>query len=62
MNRGGIRVADYLAMGVPYVWVLDPQTRQTYVATSTTALQEVKTDTLRTEDPPMEVPLAEIFS
>ncbi len=62
MNRVEIRVADYLAMGVPYVWVLNPQTRQAYVATAASALREVENGILRTEDPAMEVPLAEVFS
>jgi Uma2 family endonuclease len=62
MRRVKIRIADYLAMGVPYVWVLDPQTRQAYVATPTKALREVKTGTLRTENPVLEVPLAEVFA
>jgi Uma2 family endonuclease len=62
MNRVEIRVADYLDMGVPYVWVLNPQTRQAYVATAASPLGEVKTGILRTEDPAMEVPLAEVFA
>jgi len=49
-------------MGVAYVWVLDPQTRQAYVATAAEGLREVKTGILRTENPPLEVPLDEIFS
>src|ERR1700722_7322097 len=30
MSRVENRVDDYLAMGVAYVWVLDPQTRKAY--------------------------------
>jgi Uma2 family endonuclease len=62
MNRVETRIADYLGMGVSYVWVLDPQTRQAYVATAVEGLREVKNGTLRTENPVMEVPLAEIFA
>jgi len=62
MNRIEIRVADYIAMGVPYVWVIDPQTRQAYVATAAEDLREVKTGILRTENPTLEVPLAEVFA
>jgi Uma2 family endonuclease len=62
MNRVEIRIADYLAMGIAYVWVLDPQTRQAYVATSAEGLREVKSGILRTENPVLEVPLAEVFA
>ena len=36
------RIDDYLAMGVNYVWVIDPSSRQTYVATQPTGLHEFK--------------------
>jgi Uma2 family endonuclease len=62
MNRVEIRIADYLEMGVSYVWVLDPQTRQAYVATAAEGLREVKNGFLRTENPAFEVPLAEVFA
>src|SRR5580698_10154922 len=61
MSRIKERIADYLAMGVACVWVLDPQTTQAYWATSTEELTEVKNGVLRTENPVLEVPLAEIF-
>jgi Uma2 family endonuclease len=62
MIRVETRIADYLDMGVSYVWVLDPQTRQAYVATAAEGLREVKTGILRTENPALEVPLVEIFA
>lgn len=61
MSRVEVRINDYLAMGVPYVWVFDPETRQAYAATAATGLQEVKTGLLKTENPSIEVPLGEIF-
>ena len=61
MNRVRVRITDYLAMGVPYVWILDPQTQIAYTATDAAGLQEVKSGVLRTENPALEVPLAEIF-
>jgi Uma2 family endonuclease len=61
MKRVKERVTDYLEMGVPYVWVLDPKTKRTYVATAAESLHEVKTSALRTENPVLEVPLNEIF-
>ena len=61
MSRVEVRINDYLAMGVPYVWVLDPQTRQAFSATAAEGLKEVKSGVLRTEDPVLELPLAESF-
>lgn len=55
------RIQDFLAMGVSWVWVLDPDTKQAYTATAADGLCEVKTGVLRTENPVFEVPLAEIF-
>jgi Uma2 family endonuclease len=62
MNRVEIRIADYLEMGVSYVWILDPQTRQAYVSTKAEGLREVKNGVLRTENPTIEVLLAEVFA
>jgi len=56
------RIDDYLTMGVSYVWVLDPSDQHVYVATPATGLQEFKGDVLRTEDPVLELPLAEVFA
>jgi len=62
MSRVEQRIDDYLAMGVPYVWVLDPSTKRAFAATSVTGLREVKDASLCTENPVLELPLAEIFS
>ena len=61
MSRVEVRINDYLAMGVPYVWVLDPETKQAFTATAAEGLKEVKTGMLRTEDPVLELPLADSF-
>ena len=61
MSRIEQRIDDYLAMGVPYVWVLDPETKRAYAATSAEGLREVKTGVLQTSNPVLEVSLAEIF-
>jgi Uma2 family endonuclease len=62
MSRVEQRIADYLEMGVPCVWVLDPETRQAYTATPPEGLREVKTGVLKTEKPALEVPLSELFA
>ena len=61
MSRVEQRIDDYLAMGVRYVWILDPATRKTYVAMAETGLREVREAVLRTENPVLEMPLAEVF-
>jgi hypothetical protein len=61
MSRVKKRIQDFLDMGVPYVWLLDPETKQAYAATAADGLCEVKSGVLRTENPVFEVPLAEIF-
>lgn len=54
------RIDDYFAMGVPNVWVLDPNRREAFVASPSGDLKLVK-DVLRTTGPILEVPLDEIF-
>ncbi len=61
MVRVEKRIDDYLAMGVAYVWVVDPQTRKAFSATAATGLCEVKSGVLKTENPALEVPLSELF-
>ncbi|MGH9674790.1 MAG: Uma2 family endonuclease [Bryobacteraceae bacterium] len=61
MSQMQERIDDYLAMGVPYVWVLDPR-RRTAMAYSGVAMREAGPDgVLRTVRPDIEVPLKEIF-
>ena len=61
MTRVRDRVKDFLDMGVPYVWVLDPQTRTAYCATAAEGLREIRSGILITENPALEVPLSELF-
>ncbi len=61
MSRVEKRIDDYLSMGVPYVWVFDPETRRAFTATAERGLCEVKTGSLNTVNPELEVPLSEIF-
>ncbi len=61
MSRVKKRLQDFLDMGVPYVWILDPQTKSAYTMTAVDGLCEVKGGILRTENPAFEVPLADLF-
>ncbi len=61
MSRVRERIDDYLKMGVPHVWVLDPHSKAAYQITAAEGWREVKDGTLRTQNPSFEVPLAEVF-
>ncbi len=52
------RVEDYLAFGVPYVWILDPATRHAWRCTPG-GMQDVAE--LRTENPETLVPVCDLF-
>src|SRR5579864_1993986 len=54
------KVNDYLAFGVPYVWVINPQTRRAYIHTPKGS-HEAKDGMLRAESAGLEVPLSEIL-
>ncbi|MGA2737644.1 MAG: Uma2 family endonuclease [Bryobacteraceae bacterium] len=60
MSRVRKKADEYLAFGVAYVWLIDPEERRAdvYAASS---FYEVKDGMLRTEDPVIEVPLADLF-
>jgi Uma2 family endonuclease len=60
MSRMQQKIHDYLAFGVRYVWVVDPQTRKAWIHTSE-AGWEVRDGMLRTENPEILVPLDAIF-
>ena len=55
------RIDDYLKFGVPYVWVIDPDSRRAWVYTSEGS-REIKDGLLRTENPSLTINLAEIFA
>jgi Uma2 family endonuclease len=54
------KIEDYLKFGVPYVFVLDPRDQRAWACT-TDGNTEIRDGVLRTGDPSLEVPLAEIF-
>ena len=55
------KIDDYLNFGVPYVWVINPRTRRAWVYTAD-AIVEAKDGILRTENPAIVVPLADLFA
>lgn len=54
------RAGDFLAFGVPYVFIVDPRDRRAW-RSATEGLHEIQDGILRTENPALEIPLAEIF-
>jgi Uma2 family endonuclease len=60
MSRVRKKIDEYLAFGVAYVWLVDPEERRADVYTAS-GFYEAKDGVLRTEDPAIEVPLADLF-
>jgi Uma2 family endonuclease len=61
MDRMQERIDDYLTFGVRYVWVINPRTQRAFVYTAE-GMHEPKDGVLRTENPEIVVPLAEVFA
>lgn len=61
MSRIQQKIDDYLVFGVSCVWVIDPETRKAWIYTSA-GMHEVRDGILRTENPELTVPLAELFA
>ncbi len=55
------RLQDFVNMGVPHIWVLDPQTRAAYSFTAAEGLREIKSGILKTENPAIEIKLDDLF-
>jgi len=62
LSRVRQRVDDYLKMGVPHVWVVDPGAKVAYTITPADGWREAKDGILRTQQPALVVPLTEIFA
>ena len=60
MSRVLAKTADYLELGVRFVWVIDPRRRKATIYTTTEALS-VDDGLLRTQNPDLVVPLADLF-
>jgi Uma2 family endonuclease len=53
------RIDDYLNMGIPHVWVVNPRSRRAFLYTPD-CMREAKDGILRTADPEIELPMAEL--
>jgi Uma2 family endonuclease len=54
------RIDDYLAFGVPNIWVINPASRRAWIYTAAGS-SEAKDGILRATDPEVVLPLAEVF-
>lgn len=54
------RIDDYVAFGVPNIWILDPVARRAYVC-SGKSLREPEDNVLRAPEPAIEISLADLF-
>lgn len=55
------KIVDYLTFGIPYIWVINPETRRAFVHTANGS-HEVRDGLLRAESAGIEVSLSEIFA
>jgi Uma2 family endonuclease len=60
MSRVRQKIDEHLDFGVLYVWVIDAKRRRADIYTAS-GFYEAKDGMLRTEDPAVEVPLANLF-
>jgi Uma2 family endonuclease len=61
ISRMQERIDDYFRFGVRYVWLIDPRSRRAWIYTPG-SIQEVRDGMLRTENPELTVPLAEVLA
>jgi Uma2 family endonuclease len=55
------RIADYVAMGVPNIWLFDPERREVWICTND-AMTKVTSDVLGAPGTDIAIPLAEIWA
>lgn len=60
IRRTAAKAAEFVAFGVPHVWVIEPETRVAYKATSS-GLELVPTGVLTVPGSPIEVSIGDLF-
>ena len=60
-NRVQERVSEYLAMGVPHVWIIDPETRAAWIASRERGVEPLDGNTLTLPGTAACMTIAEIF-
>lgn len=59
MERMQEKIEDYIAFGVPCVWVVNPRNRRAFIYTAD-GMHEAKHGLMRVDGTPIEVPLADL--
>ena len=54
------KIDDYLAFGVPYIWIVNPRSRKGYIVT-TAGTVEAPSGILTTHSPDLQLPVAALF-
>ena len=60
-QRVMVRVEEYLAMGVPQVWIIDPETREAWTATAASGPVPLVEPFFTLTGTPVRISIAEIF-
>ena len=60
-SRVDVRLKDYLAFGVPTIWVIDPYANEAWVVTAEAPRTKVEDGILRCADPALEVKLSDVL-
>ncbi len=61
MLRMQVKISEYLSIGVEWVWVIDPDEKKA-ICYSRQSPADVLTDPLRTDNPAIEISLADVFN
>jgi Uma2 family endonuclease len=61
LSRFQDRIEDYLAFGIEHIWIIDPERRAAFTATSS-GLHPVHTNELTVPETPIRVVLSELFA
>ena len=56
------RCHEYLAIGVPVVWIIDPGRRSAHILATDSSVAELRTGTLELARPPIQLSLSQVFS
>jgi Uma2 family endonuclease len=60
-SRVDVRLKDYVAFGVPTIWVIDPYANEAWVVTAEAPRAKVEDGILRCENPALELKLSEVL-
>jgi Uma2 family endonuclease len=61
-SRVDARLKDYLAFGVPMIWVIDPYAKEAWMVTAEGPRAKVEDGILRCGNPALELPLSDVLT